>query len=256
VTIVVRTETVRAAMPQYTYYRPPRGPLAIAHDGFDWRPDLDDRLRAIEALRQMDADAAEAALIQLVGAIELDEVVAVFLHRLEYFLDSRRFIPVYLAAEKRHGLAAKAMPGIIEQQRREARLIEARVHAIDAQERFLMALLIVAPGQGHILDMMAARFPTEHPIDAVMRLLRAMGANDNAQRADSWFAFFDDTTFEIVEAMLRYDTQDEVLESLRERYGTDSVDEQLEEIDELMRAVVYSDAVGALFADSPWDPTL
>jgi hypothetical protein len=216
VTVVVRTRSEAAALPQYTYEAP-----HVAIDSFYRDPIGRRRLEALALLREIQAPAWRAAILDHVTAGDLQMCY----EGLRLVVDDPAlFADLFARARASHGERADYLPPVFERMQRRDVLVARRKTITDAGHRFFLALLLNLDTREQILEQVAARVPGP-PIATILRWVRELSTRCGAD--DPVFGLhLSDAESEIFECLLHGRSFPEVLRQLVDSYGADEVASQ------------------------------
>ena len=237
VTVVVRTRTEPAALPQYCY-EPPH----VARDPFHHDPLGRRRLEALSLLRELDVAKWRAAFSDYVtkGDLQmcyqgLQLVVA----------DPELFADLFARSRRAHGAIADYLPPVFERMRLRDVLVERRNTIRDASHRLFLAMLLNLDTRDEILRQVRARFPGS-PVATIVRWVRELSAQCSAD--DPVFGLrFSDAESEIFECLLHGKTVSQVLHKLTRSYGAEAVRRQRSDIERFHAALCNNQVYKPLF---------
>jgi hypothetical protein len=150
-TVVVRTHRDPAARPAYTYHPP-----YVAHDDRYLPPRARRRLQTLELLRVIDPSVFQSEAEALVRGADL-ELAFLLLDRVHVAAavgdaDIEAFLVAMRAARPRH---VDELLEVVEERRRVERISALRRQIADPDDRYLLALAMLAPGRSNIARLLA-----------------------------------------------------------------------------------------------------
>ncbi len=160
VTIVVRTDVIDAARPQYAVRKP-----HFAFDEFGLRSDtrLQMMRRVLRGLLAAGDPGLHAVMLETVVDLDLPRLF-MLIADLDTFLPAEKDQEAFFAAvQQRHGDVSRKLREALECDRVEQSLRQARRHTADPESRFFLALLLNAPDRGAFDRVVALRYPGEDP---------------------------------------------------------------------------------------------
>ncbi len=185
-TVVVRTKQNRDALPQYLYHYPhvARDPITtqlqrVQSAALDGLNSIDRAAYYIAARAAISGATLEETFLRLDA---LDAQISNETNAVGY--EDERFLEVRAEAEQRHGadLIGKLCASIAFLHR-ERELIAGRRFTKNAEERFLLAVLLNSHTRPQVLQFMTARYPERDPLDAFMDLFGQMARNEDGENA-------------------------------------------------------------------------
>ena len=193
-TIVVRTNSLPLAPPQFSYFKP-----ALALDPFFSDANFVKKRQIVATLLNSRTANADALIIELIESSDLHVAIELlrFLQTNLAFnrneptspqnaLQRHRFDKFFQTAINRHERLSDILPAVFEQQEREFEIIRRRGFVTDANHRYFLALLLNVEGRKRILPLVRERVPDREPIETVLDWVdelgrtRIAGTNDNA----------------------------------------------------------------------------
>jgi hypothetical protein len=177
-TVVARTFTSSFRRPQYSYFRPG----TAVHPLYDFeeqktRRDLmqlvarvhpeqlgDHYLRWLDVADPVGAFVGLRHCARLVAPKEGDELLA--------------------RVQERQPELARLLRPVIENDRREAFIVDRRKSVTDPELRFFLAVLLNVEGRERALQVIADRFPGHDPVELVVRWVNALGKLPSPDPAD------------------------------------------------------------------------
>lgn len=157
--LVIRTDTIARFKPQYSYRRPGLGfdPLAAPEP-------FSTRLRFLDSLREAGDRAFWPMMRRAMD--ESDPWMALALLQVAYRARVGRLRERFFdCARDRHGGRAETMLASLDERARERCIVALRRHVLDADHRFLLALLLNLPDRDSICRMIGERHPSQNAAD-------------------------------------------------------------------------------------------
>ncbi len=173
VSVVVRTPSDDLAGPQYSYSR-----AGLAFDPFAKTESMVRKIQTLDLLHALgDPEFESLARATVRGA---DSFLA---FRLLTHLGKRIDAPDRYAAflesiRPAHGALLDALKVHVEEERRDDHIISRRRLAKMPEHRFFLALLLNLPDRSHILEVVRGAFPSQPPVDTVLRWLTELAKVD------------------------------------------------------------------------------
>ena len=221
VSVVVRNGREADHQPQWSY-----DPPGLAYNPFELPDALERRRAGPQAMKALSMDAAHEALARRLEVADLHEAwyllrTVVLGSPLTEALKAR-----FVQLERRHGEAGRAVVAGLMVARRIQALKARRELVHDAEDRWLMAILLNVPSRGDALALIAARYPGVEPVTWLLERLEAL----SQQPAPPEFGgstlglVFDDLTRELCGELLRGSSSEEAIAQLAAREGADPGD--------------------------------
>lgn len=212
-TVVVRTNSVPLAPPQFSYFKP-----SLALDPFFSDATFIKKRQIVRALINARAANADKLIVEMIESSDLHLTI-----ELLQFLQSNlafnrgdadspqiiaqrnRFDKFFQTAVNRHEQLSDILPAVFEQQEREFEIIRRRGFVTDANHRYFLALLLNVTGKTRILSLIKERVSDQDPIETVLDWVdelgrtRITGTNENALGIED----YSDVHAFVLEGMLR-----------------------------------------------------
>lgn len=243
VTVVVRSRNSPDAQPQYNYLRP-----GLALDPFHKPEPLPRQIAALQALLRVDHPDLDVVLADMFREADAFTLARLALDIAEAPGGEGRVLRLLERDDVRAGKqeVAAILPAVIREERRLRwiRGMRGMLHA--PTHRFLLALLINLPHGRAILDIVAARYPTE---DAAALLASWVVEIAELIPTDATLGKLRDELPDVdfVRPMLCGTRLPEVIEALRITYGTRLVEERRDDIAQLHAGLQRSALLGVMF---------
>jgi hypothetical protein len=230
-TITVRTYGIPTAQPQLSYKKP-----YVALDPFFKDPATIRKLQTQTLLYSMRHPKTDEFVLELVSDSDFQTAYFVLenafghlrgteITRLFGLTENKdRFDALLDGARSRHGELVDFLPPVFAETDRIMDLIKRRTTITSEEHRFFLALLLNVPDRGHLLNLVANRFPNEDPFETVLDWVdelyrtRVLGSTeDNALGIRG----FDASYVVVLEGLLRGSSADEITRDMEnEASGT------------------------------------
>jgi hypothetical protein len=171
VTLVIRTHRDVEQGPQYEYFKP-----GIALDPFFQDPQVLRRCQLLGFMAATNDPGLSAAITQVVRSSRLFDMVQILRYIVDKRLDDAYFEETLALLRLVHGEQGEIVARALENRLRERFIVESRKQVVDADERFLLALLLNLESREAIFRAIRERIG-EEPADFVVRCLRNMSQN-------------------------------------------------------------------------------
>ncbi len=219
-TIVVRTNSLPLAPPQFSYFKP-----ALALDPFFSDANFVKKRQIVATLLNVRTSNADALITELIESSDLHVTIELLrflqtnltLNRSETASPQNaaqhaRFDRFFQAAINRHERLSDILPAVFEQQEREFEIIRRRGFVTDANHRYFLALLLNVEGRKRILPLVRERVPEQDPIETVLDWVDELGRTRIAGTSDNALGIedYNDVYAFVLEGMLKDKTLSEI----------------------------------------------
>lgn len=181
VTITVRTNRSRMAVPQYDYLIP-----YLAVDPFFEDRAMKRQIQSISLLLRMGHREVDSFVGQLVKAVDFQTTFEILTVYYKFLIDTRmdrvfqvengeeRFGRIIELARQKHGDLVDLLPPVFEELQRNLSLIEQRRYVTSPEHRFFLALLLNVPAKEQIIQLVSQRYPADEPVDTICQWLEQL----------------------------------------------------------------------------------
>jgi hypothetical protein len=183
VTITVRTNRNRLALPQYDYLIP-----YLAVD-----PVFEDRamrrqVQSISLLMRMGHPEVDSFVGQLVKAVDFQTMFEILTVYFKFIIDTRmdrifqvengeeRFGRIIELARQKHGDLVDLLPPVFEELQRNLSIIDQRRYVTSPEHRFFLALVLNVHDKERIIQLVSQRYPADEPVDKICQWLEQLSA--------------------------------------------------------------------------------
>jgi len=233
VTIVVRSDLEASRQPQYEYLRPHLARASFYEENRTRR-----RLEALAVVREMDAARFREDLLSFVETQDLYSVFQALL-RLASIDRPDELETLLSRARKRHGAVVEAFPPVLRELDRMRRITDRRKHVHGAEHRFLLAVLLNAPGRQQVLDLVKARVPGGDPVDTIIGWVRELAAQPSPMGGAEPNALgvqLDGSADDVFAHVAHGLTVPQLLEAMRRDYGDAEIEAHRGELERFHHA--------------------
>jgi len=204
VSVVVRTYQDPDAQPQYRYMQP-----GIAIDPFHSDPILDRKVQLLRVLHRSDDARYDALAASLAESGDFQLVFRVLEQAYAVYSGDDRFAALLAVARRNLGPLAEWIVPALDENRRQAHLVDLRAKYREADERFFLALLLNVPTADAMKDIIRHRHPGDDPDTLIERWLRRLSSEGEVLGLA-----FDDMTVAMYRHAARGASLPEILENL------------------------------------------
>lgn len=223
-TIVVRTNSLPLAPPQFSYFKP-----SLALDPFFSDATFVKKRQIIAALINARAANADELINEMLESSDLHLTI-----ELLQFLQSNlalnrgetdsaqnaaqrnRFDGFFQTAVNRYEQLSDVLPAVFAQQEREFEIIRRRGFVTDANHRYFLALLLNVEGRQQILSLVAERVPDQNPIETILDWVDELGRTRIAGTSENAIGIenYSDVHAFVLEGMLKDKTAAEIKQEI------------------------------------------
>lgn len=208
VSVVVRTYQDPDAQPQYRYLQP-----GIAIDPFHADPILDRKVQLLRVLQRSNDRRYDALASSVAETGDFQLVFRVLEQAYVFYAGDDRFEALLATARRNLGRLADWIVPALDENRRQAHLVDLRAKYREADERFFLALLLNVPTADAMKEIIRQRHPGADPDALIEGWLRHFSGE-----SDVLGLSFDDMTI----AMYRHAAQGATLPQVLERLEVDA----------------------------------
>lgn len=243
VTIVVRTPSAQAGMPQFNYHRP--GIAISPPRGLQWLTKMTQGLLLLQTMGSEDFGRRAAGVL---AKLDAESAVTMLFDLFWKTRDWARFQEILHDGLAAHRPLASFLEEVFLCLRRDTSLTTMRSRVLNPDHRFLLALLLNVDSRQTVLELVRQRTGNPQPALAICDMLRELSEGDSKGVLG---VTFDDTTLDVLEQLLRGHTPAETLQALQQTYGPEAVESSREALLALCEALRTSTLFGRLLGPAP-----
>jgi hypothetical protein len=173
ITIVVRNQADIEAQPQFDYHPP-----SVSVSPFYSDPLTVRRLQVLELVQSLSPERYEPTAVEILVHADVYCTYQILRQALIARRDIDLFSRLWTVAVDRHGEKALQLGRSALEAARQGALISLRESMTDADQRYMVALLLNVPDRSHVLRLVSERYSDQKPEDRITGAVLALAEAD------------------------------------------------------------------------------
>ena len=258
-TITIRTEHTPSSGIQYDYRKP-----HFATNPFFKNPVLSKKMQTIGLLLGMKHKDADVMIGNLAASSDFHTAYYVLAETFQQLTRNEmdelfglstgkdRFKAILESCKRTHGELTDLVLPVLEEQERQANIVQRRGTITKDAHRFFLALLLNVPSREKILQLVKQRYPDQDPVETILDWVEELGRTrvlGSKETNALGMPEFDDSYVFVLECLLQGLSSEEIHQRATAQYPPENAAEVITRIPALTEALRASTLFRSLLAD-------